>query len=194
MTKLEFLFALEKKLSLLPQEDVHEHLNFYAEMIEDRIEEGLSEDDAVAQIGSVEEIARQITNAFTEKSVKTKRKFKTWEITLLILGSPIWLSLLIAFFAVFISLYASLWSVVICLWACFGGLVGGAICGIVGGIGLLMGGKITQAIALMGAGISCIGLVILMFFVCKIATKGMIVLTKKIFQWVKGWIRRKEES
>ena len=60
MTKVNFLFELRDKLSGLPTEDIEERLNFYSEMIEDRMEEGLSEEDAVAAIGTTDEIAKQI--------------------------------------------------------------------------------------------------------------------------------------
>jgi uncharacterized membrane protein len=60
MTKLKFLLELEKKLSALSQEDIEERLTFYSEIIEDRVEEGISEEDAVAPIGNIEEIAAQI--------------------------------------------------------------------------------------------------------------------------------------
>jgi uncharacterized membrane protein len=48
MGKQEFLTRLGKALSGLPREDIEERLNFYSEMIEDRMEEGLSEEEAVA--------------------------------------------------------------------------------------------------------------------------------------------------
>ena len=60
MTKIEFLLSLNNRLSGLPQNDVHERLNFYSEMIEDRIEEGLSEQEAVMAVGSVDKIVAQI--------------------------------------------------------------------------------------------------------------------------------------
>ena len=53
MTKLQFLLALHDKLTGLPRDEVEERLNFYSEMIEDRMEDGLSEEEAVAAIGSV---------------------------------------------------------------------------------------------------------------------------------------------
>ncbi len=43
MNKQAFLTQLRKGLSGLPQEDIEERLAFYSEMIDDRIEEGLSE-------------------------------------------------------------------------------------------------------------------------------------------------------
>ncbi len=60
MTKTEFLLRLREMLSELPQEDAAERLVFYGEMIDDRMEDGLTEDEAVSGIGQPEEIAQQI--------------------------------------------------------------------------------------------------------------------------------------
>ena len=60
MNKQEFLGALRSRLSGLPSQEVDERLNFYSEMIDDRIEEGISEEDAIAQIGTVDGVATQI--------------------------------------------------------------------------------------------------------------------------------------
>ena len=60
MTKQEFLAKLEILLSGLTEEEISERIGFYSEMIDDRIEEGLSEEEAVSLIGSVEEVAAQI--------------------------------------------------------------------------------------------------------------------------------------
>ena len=50
MNKKEFLSELQSKLCGLPQKDVDEHLSFYSEAIDDRIEDGLSEEEAEEQI------------------------------------------------------------------------------------------------------------------------------------------------
>ena len=47
MSKSEFLTALRARLGGLPQGDVAERLDFYSELIDDRMEEGLSEEAAV---------------------------------------------------------------------------------------------------------------------------------------------------
>ena len=60
MNKQEFLTELKKALSPLSKADLEERLSFYSEMIDDRMEEGLSEEEAVAAIGSPDEIAAQI--------------------------------------------------------------------------------------------------------------------------------------
>ena len=56
MNKQEFLDRLRKGLSGLPQAEREERLLFYSEMIDDRMEEGLTEEEAVAALGSLEEI------------------------------------------------------------------------------------------------------------------------------------------
>ena len=53
MDKKEFLHKLQKGLSGLPKDDIQERLNFYSEMIDDSVEEGLTEEDAISRIGSV---------------------------------------------------------------------------------------------------------------------------------------------
>ena len=62
MSKQEFLTQLRKELSFLSKDDLEERLTFYSEMIDDRMEEGLSEDDAVNDIGSVDTIVSQIVS------------------------------------------------------------------------------------------------------------------------------------
>ena len=60
MTKLEFILALNEKLSAYPKAEVQQRLSFYSEMIEDRMEDGLSEEEAVAAVGDVAHIAAEI--------------------------------------------------------------------------------------------------------------------------------------
>ncbi len=60
MTKQEFLSELERALGKLPHTEVEQALAFYDEAISDRMEDGLSEAEAVAGLGSIEEIAAQI--------------------------------------------------------------------------------------------------------------------------------------
>ena len=109
MNKQDFLLRLRAGISGLPQEDIEERAAFYNEMIDDRMEEGLSEEEAVAEIGPVDEIVQQIIadtplTKIVKENVKPKRKLKTWEIVLLAVGSPIGVSRLIAAAAVVFSL------------------------------------------------------------------------------------------
>lgn len=185
MTKLDFLLTLNQKLSALPQDDLRERINFYCEMIEDRMEEGLSEEAAVAAVGNIDDIAAQITEEVTLASnlcqKKQKKKIKVWEIILLAVGSPLWLSLGLAAFAVCLALYVVLWAVIISLWAAFVAVGASSFCGIVVGGAFMFGKKVFSGFALIALGLVCFGLTILLFYLCKLATKGAWLLTKKPF-------------
>ena len=199
MTKQEFLSQLEQALSGLPKEDIAERLEFYSEMIDDRIEEGLPEAEAVAQIGSVEDIAGQtiadtpLTKLVAQR-VKSKRTLNVWEIVLLILGAPLWLSLLAAALSVVISLYAAMWSVVISLWAVEASLWGVAVGAIISGTAVLFLGNSASGIAMLSASLFCAGLSVFLFFGCSAATKGIAIATKKSVLWLKSLFIRKEDA
>ena len=122
MNKQQYLSRLEKALSGLPADDLRERLAFYGESIDDRMEEGLSEEAAVAQLCPVEEIAAQILAetplpALVRERIKPRGRMPVWEMVLLVLGFPLWFPLLLAAFAVLLSVYIVLWSLILCLWA-----------------------------------------------------------------------------
>ncbi len=197
MTKNDFLEKLRKALSGLPKDEIEERLNFYGEMIDDRMEEGLSEDAAVTAVGDADDIARQIIadiplSKLAKEKIKPKRRLKVWETVLLALGSPVWLSLLIAAFAVLFSLYASLWAVVISLWAVEISLIACAVFGIVSCVPFIVCKKALTGLVLLSAGLVCGGLAIFLFFGCKTSSKGILILTKKLAFAVKKAFIKKE--
>ena len=205
MTKWEFLSELRMRLSGLPAKDAEEHLDYYCEMIDDRIEEGLSEEDAVAAVGTVSDVAAQILaeepieeepiEGEVPKKRKARRKMRGWEITLLVLGSPIWLSLLIAAAAVLLAVYVVLWSVIVTVWAVEVSLIACALGGALGGIVLAaVGGNVSLGLLLAGGALVCAGLSVFGFFGCKAATKGMAVLTRALALGVKSCFVRKEKN
>ena len=199
MNKKDFLEQLRNGLRGLPEQDVKERLSFYSELIDDSMEEGLSESEAVSQIGTVEEIIAQVLTdtpltKILKERVKPKRQMKAWEIVLLILGSPIWLSLLIAAFAVILALYIVLWSVIIALWAIWASLVGCGLGGIISAIVFITQGYLPSGFAMLGAGFVCAGLSVFVFFGCKAATRGILLLTKKIAVGIKNYFIKKEEA
>ena len=109
MNKKEFLSLLNKKLSKLPKQEVKESLTFYSEMIDDRIEEGLTEEEAVLNVGDIDEIVNQIVSEIP-KDYEDKKPLTKWEIILLAIGSPIWFPLVLVGFVI-------LWSLILVLWA-----------------------------------------------------------------------------
>ena len=175
MTKPQFINALQGKLSHLSQEEIEERLTFYCEMIDDGMDEGLSEEEAVARIGSIADITADIPDA-TPKT--EKQKLSGVGIALLILGAPLWISLLVAAFAVVISLLTALWSAIVSLWASEVALCGAALGGMLLGIGLICSGSLWTGIAYIGMTLVCAGLSLFLFYGCKAATKGAVRLTK----------------
>ena len=173
-------------------------MDYYAEMIDDRMEDGLSEEEAVEAAGSIDQIVSQIIGEtplarIAVEKAKPKRQLQAWELILLILGSPLWFSLLIAVFAVVFSLYISVWAVIISLWAVFAALVGSALGCIAGGAIFIFTGHSMAGIAVIAVGIVCVGLMIFAFFGCKGATVGTAILGKKILLGIKRSFVGKEE-
>lgn len=199
MTKQEFLLELKKALNGLSQNEINERLNFYSEMIDDRIEEGISEEDAVSAVGDAEEIAEQIILEtpllkLAKERIKPQRRLTALEIVLLILGFPIWLSVGISIFAVILSLYICVWTVVFSLWAVFVSLVASGFGVILAGIVFSLNENILSGIASIGTGIACLGISIFAFFACKAATKGVLILTKKIALFTKNCFIKKGDA
>ena len=145
-------------LSSLPQAEIEDRVSFYSEMINDRMEEGLSEEEAVAAIGSVETVIDQIIAdvpllSLIKAKIKRTRKLSAWEIVLLAVGSPIWIALIAAAFAVVISVYASIWAGVVSLWATFVALVGCGVGGVLGSFLFIFLGKFPAGFGLFSAGL-----------------------------------------
>ena len=199
MTKQEFVASLRARLSALPKDELEERISFYCEMIDDRTEEGVSETDAVSMIGSVDEIAEQIisdiplSKIVKEKIIK-KRRFKAWEIVLLSVGSPIWVSLLAALFAVVLSLYVSLWAVIASVWSAFAAFAASVLGGTAIGVAYVFTGSIPLGIAFFGASVFLAGLAIFAFFGSLWATKGAVVLTRKTVMLTKKCFMKKGEA
>ena len=192
MNKHEFLQKLETLLAGLSPKEKEERITVYREMIEDRMEDGLSEEEAVLAVGSADDIAMQFQGELPSAPNTPKRRLKGWETTLLILGSPIWLALLICVAAVVFSAFVSLWAGIISLWAGFAATVSCVFALLIVGVIFLFGEHWLTGIAMIGGGLVCAGLGIFLFFGCKILTKGMILLTKKTVGWVKQCFTRKE--
>ena len=192
MNKQEFITKLTLALCELPQEkhEIEERVAFYVEMIEDRTDAGLSEEEAVAEIGSIEDIVAQTLTEIplgklVKEKIKPRHRFSWWEIVLIALGSPIWISVLASLFAVALSVYALIWSLVATLWASF---VAVSVC-VPASIALtilyLSEGLTAFGVAFIGIGLFLVGAAILLFFACRSATRGSVILTKKIALWIK---------
>ncbi len=188
MTKKNFIEELRRALCGLSEDEIQHSLDYYEEIINDRIESGMSEEEALKAIGTPEDIAREILLEMPlPKIIKTKykqkRSWQAWEIILLILGSPIWLSLAIALLSIAFAAYAVIWSVVIALWATGVSLAAVSVfCTVKFALTLVSAAPF--ALLHLGTGFVCAGTAILLYFVCikltVLLVKASVALLRKL--------------
>ena len=156
MTRNEFFSELAERLYGVPDKDREASLEYYGEMINDRIEEGMTEEEAVAALGSPEEIATQILRELSlpklvQARVKPRRALRVWEIVLLILGAPLWRPLLLAAAAVILAVYVVLWSLVIALAAVDLSVAAVSLVGFTGAVAFFVEGGLADRLVLLGS-------------------------------------------
>ena len=188
MTKKEFLSELRSKLQGLPPEDIDERVSFYEEMINDRMDEGKTEEEAVAEIGSVEDVVREIAKdtplvKLVKEKMKPRRRIRAWEIVLIVLGFPLWFPLLITALVLIMVFWILVWVLVIVTYTVEIALSAASVAGVVAFMAYFLNGEMNYTA--IGASIMCAGAAILFVFACIGATKGSIALTKSIITGIK---------
>lgn len=118
MNKEEFLQILQKRLSFLNPKEVKVHLDFYEEMINDRIDEGMNEFEAVKDLGSISDIVTLINEGYGNKveventviqqtqpiTQKPKNDNYIIFIIIAICSFPIWFPLIVTIFCLLLAL------------------------------------------------------------------------------------------
>lgn len=197
MTKKEFLAKGRKALSHLPKEELEERLAFYSEMIDDRMEEGLSETDAVMQILKSEETVAHLflDESFEEEKDEEKKGMGEGAKTALIVaGSPLWFALTVAAVVLWISLAATAFSVVVAVWSVFISFAVTAPVSVLGGIVIALFGRPLAGVAMVGVGLICTGLAVFTYYGAKVVGKGGWWLVKKSVAAVKKCFEKKEKK
>ncbi|MBR4223688.1 MAG: DUF1700 domain-containing protein [Oscillospiraceae bacterium] len=197
MNRTEFMSILRRRLFGLPPMEIEERLAFYNEMIDDRMEDGMSEEEAVEAIGPIDDIVSQIISEIplsriVKDTAMPKRGLRGWEIALLILCAPIWIPLLIASFVVLLSLYLVVWVLVGVLFIVTVSLGVSAIAAIPAAFMWLKSGNFAGSLFFIGSGLICAGLAILFFKLAVLAAKGVIKGTDKFLTSIKSSLIGKE--
>ena len=199
MTRIEFLDELKNLIKDYPAEEAEKSIEYYGEMIDDRIEDGMSEEDAVKSLGDIKDIAKEIEmpiKTIGKKKVKEKKEDKppTWVVVLLIIGFPVWAPLLLGLGITAFSLYIALWSIVLAFWAVDAALFLAVIAGLLA-IGITMiKGSMLSAIIYFGVTLVLIGLALLGLIGCFYASKGLAALFAAIFRSIKKKLISKNEK
>ncbi len=197
MTKSDFLNSIQSRLNGLPEDEIQKSIDYYSEMIDDRIEDGMSEEEAVSEIGSVDEAIKGILdNIPLSKMIKAKAKkertLKTWQIVLVSVTSPIWAPLLFTFFILIAVFYLVAWVCVIAFFAVDLALFLSGIASFIVGIATLFRFAVAGPLMAISAGLILIGGAVMLFIPLMKLSKQTAKLAKKIVLWIKSWfIRRK---
>ena len=198
MTKQVFLDSLRSKLSGLPKEDVDERISFYEEAINDRMDEGKSEEEAVAEMGSVDDVIYEIAKdtplvKLVKERIKPKRKLEAWEIVLIIIGFPVWFPFVLTAFILLLVAYTLLWVFVGVAYTIEFSLGASAVGSLIAFLIYLFNGQFY--LIPLGVSILAAGGAVLFFFACKGITLGTIELHKALFTKIKTkFINKKGEE
>ena len=83
MKKREFLAKLRKKLSVLEESEIDDITREYGGYIDEKIESGATEEEAVSSFGSIGELAKELLSAYKVKVKEEKEKLN------FLLGHPL---------------------------------------------------------------------------------------------------------
>lgn len=170
MTKAEFLDELREGLLSLPPEERRKALDFYEEMIQERMDEGMPEHLAVRAVGSVEDAIaaclqeQSFQTVFKHRVQKSREQAgsKTLWMILAILGAPVWIGFVLGFGGLLFAFVMILLSLVFSLFVFVAAGILSAPLGLAAGIGLIFGGFFLAGLAKIGAGFFYAGLALLL--------------------------------
>ena len=129
MNKTQFCALLGNKLKpYLSPKEMYKTLNFFEEMIDDRIDEGLSEEEAVSQLGDINIIVDQILDEHNigKKQTKLVWRFIPRELGFIniVLLFPVWITIFALGASLFIVILSIIFSIVLTIIAIFiGGIL-----------------------------------------------------------------------
>ena len=192
MNKTEFLNQLQQGLSQLPEDEIRDHLEYYEEMISDRMEDGMTEQQALEALGDPRQAARQILaemplHTLVKTRIQPEKGWSGGAIALVILGAPLWVPLVIAAVSVVCSLYLTVWSLVLSLYAVVLSLGVGGIAAVFGSImAAVSGWGAAKTFMGLGAGLLSLALCCLGVVAAWYVTLAMIRGTRWSFGKIKN--------
>lgn len=198
MSKADFLRLLERALMQLSEEERQKNLEYYSELLDDMMEEGMTEAEATAKLGSPSQIAQSILQEVPlGKLVSTRMKPKSgWTplaIVLAVVGSPVWVPLLLATVAIVLAVFVSIWALG---FAAVAVVIALAVAVVAAPIFAVRAAVMTLPLGLMllGAGLVLLGLCVLGGLMAVELCKLLWQLTVWLAHKIKGLFIRKEEN
>lgn len=179
MNKSEFLSELESNLKKLEKDECRKFITYYEEMIEDYKDNGVLEAEAIKKIGSPKSIANEIlseqdTVMITIPSTGS-RKINA---ILLILGFPLWGSLLLAVALCVLSAYIVIWCIPFTTGVSAIGIFITMLVSILGSPFVMVTDSLAVGLVQFGIGIASIGISVLLAIVTVYLVKKFVPLSK----------------
>lgn len=186
MNKQEYLAQLRAALACLPEGEIEESVAFYTEMIDDRVADGLIEEEATAQLDDPKAAARAIIAdlpVVPRTVVRTKQRNRALYWTLVILGFPLWFPLLLAAGMLVLAGLLTIWCLILGLWLLAAGLLAGGPLGIGVCLWALAVGQPAYGVFELGSGLLCFGLGLF-------CLHGAVAASKTLMQVSRQWIAK----
>lgn len=196
MKKEEFLKKLKEELENANINNTNDIIEYYEEIIDDKIEEGITEKEAVSSIGSIDTIIknelldRPMTTIIKEKVKDKKEKAekngtKPLLIALIILGIPVWVPLLIGLIGIIIGILCSVFGIIIALFASILGIGIASIACLFTCIVSIFTNSGHITLMVFSVGLILAGLVMLLIPFSALITKGIINIIKTLIKGIK---------
>ncbi|WP_408648278.1 DUF1700 domain-containing protein [Vallitalea pronyensis] len=194
MNKKAFLYALSELLSSLPKVEREKTLSYYAEIIDDQMEEGMTEEEAVDALGDVAHLADlAILNTPMSTLVKSKMRYNNNRLltVLLILGFPLWFPLSVVFAVIGVALYIVAWAAVASVWVASASSVGAAVVSL---FNTFFTNGVGNGVVFFGLFMTGVGLSVLLFFGAFLLSKLLIKFTHYSWETAKISLAKKRSA
>lgn len=199
MNKKVFLEELRNWMEEFSMEQIERTLSYYEEIISDKMEEGMTEEEVVRSLGSPEEIVKEMLlelpiPTLLEERLKPKKGLAFWQMGLMAVGGvivfPILFSLLMAAF----SVYFAIWMVVAALYLTVAAIGVSGMAALVGATVMTFRGEVLQGIFGLGAFFVLAGLTILISLGMRTVTGKFAGLSMKYVRMIKRKILGRRRS
>ncbi|WP_346905870.1 DUF1700 domain-containing protein [Clostridium sp.] len=180
MNKSEFFNSLRESLTPLSKEECNKFIIYYEEIIEDYKESGLTEEEAIDKLGNPRSIANDILSEQDTVDIKIAPfNNNILNVVLLVLGFPLWGSLLLAVALLILSVNIIIWCIPFITGMSSTVFFIAALVSIIGAP-FMIGDILAVGIVQLGVGIASIGISILLAFLTVFLSRKFIVITKKL--------------
>lgn len=168
MNKQEYIKELKAALKGADKTEVSRTIEFYSEMIDDALEDGMSENEVISGLETPSAVAARIAGETVAE--KRKQGHPALFIIAVVLASPIWLPIVVSVIAVILSVYISLWAVVGSLIVSAIGTAAGAVLGVITSVMMYASSGMANSLFIFGTSLAAAGAAIyLMYLSCYIA-------------------------